>query len=93
MHRGVTSIRARMTIAMVTSVLLLTGLSTPSARGHFSDYSRRLQDNEHTQIRKTDLSGSFKVKGMSKVLVDGFCRGSEFLYIKIQEAPDHAELL
>jgi len=46
-----------------------------------------------TRVRKTALNGRFNVRGMSLVLAEGFCRGAEFLYIKIQEAPDHAELL
>ncbi len=46
-----------------------------------------------TQIRKTDLNGSFRVRGMSAVLAEGFCRGNEFLYIRIEEAPNHQELI
>ena len=44
-------------------------------------------------IRKTNLSGSFRVRGMSSVLAEGFCTGQEFLYIRIEAAPDHVELL
>lgn len=46
-----------------------------------------------TQVRKTDLNGDFKVKGMSRVLADGFCSGNEFIYVKIENAPDHRELI
>lgn len=46
-----------------------------------------------TQLRKTDLNASFKVKGMSRALADGFCSGKEFLYVRIEEAPDHQELI
>ena len=46
-----------------------------------------------TQTRKSDLNGRFKTRGMSAVLAEGFSRGSEFLYIKIEQAPDHTELL
>lgn len=46
-----------------------------------------------TQIRKTDINGSFRVRGMSPVLAEGFCRGHEFLYIRIESAPDHEELI
>jgi Holliday junction resolvase RusA-like endonuclease len=46
-----------------------------------------------TQVRKTDLNGSFRVRGMSPVLAEGFCRGNEFLYIRIELAPDHEELI
>ena len=46
-----------------------------------------------TYIRKTDLNGSFRVRGMSPVLAEGFCRGNEFLYVRIELAPDHEELI
>lgn len=45
-----------------------------------------------TYVRKTDLNGSFRVRGMSPVLAEGFCRGSEFLFVRIELAPDHEEL-
>ncbi len=43
--------------------------------------------------RKRDLDGSFRIKGMSPVLAEGFCRGNEFLHIRVEEAPDHRELI
>ena len=46
-----------------------------------------------TQIRKTDINGSFRVRGMSAVLAEGFCRGNEFLYIRVELAPDHEEFI
>jgi len=30
---------------------------------------------------------------MSRVLAEGFCRGDEFLYVKVEEAPDHVRIL
>lgn len=42
--------------------------------------------------RKRDLDGSFRIKGMSTVLAEGFCRGREFLHVRVEEAPDHREL-
>ncbi|CAN5563726.1 hypothetical protein BH10CHL1_BH10CHL1_07220 [soil metagenome] len=45
------------------------------------------------QVRKTDINGSFRVRGMSPVLADAFIKGKEFLYICIELAPDHEELL
>jgi Holliday junction resolvase RusA-like endonuclease len=45
-----------------------------------------------TVVRKTDLNGSFRVRGMSFVLAEGFCRGNEFLHIRVEAAPDHGEL-
>jgi crossover junction endodeoxyribonuclease RusA len=46
-----------------------------------------------TVVRKTDLNGSFRVRGMSPILAEGFCRGTEFLYIRVEVAPDHEELI
>jgi crossover junction endodeoxyribonuclease RusA len=46
-----------------------------------------------TNLRKTDLNGRFQVRGMSAVLAEGFCKGEEFLHIRIEAAPDHGELL
>ena len=46
-----------------------------------------------TEVRKTNLDGSFRVRGMSVVLAEGFCRGTEFIYVRVEESPDHAELL
>lgn len=45
-----------------------------------------------TVVRKTDLNGSFRVRGMSPVLAEGFCRGTEFLYVRIERAPSHEEV-
>jgi crossover junction endodeoxyribonuclease RusA len=39
------------------------------------------------------MHGSFRVRGMSSVLAEGFCRGKEFLYICVDIAPDHEELI
>src|SRR5207245_683675 len=44
-------------------------------------------------LRKTNLAGSFRVKGMSAVLAEGFCSGKEFLYVRVETAPDHGDLL
>lgn len=42
--------------------------------------------------RRRSLNGSFRVKGMSRVLADAFCKGEEFLHIKVEAAPDPEEL-
>lgn len=42
--------------------------------------------------RRRSLNGSFRVKGMSLMLAEGFCQGSEFLHVKIESAPDPADL-
>lgn len=46
-----------------------------------------------TIVRKTDLNGSFRVRGMSFVLAEGFCRGNELLYVRIELAPGHEDLI
>ncbi len=46
-----------------------------------------------TQLRKTDLNGRFRVRGMSPILAEGFCGGEDFLHIRIEAAPDHGELV
>lgn len=42
--------------------------------------------------RRRSLNGSFRVKGMSPVLAEGFCKGEEFLHIRIEAAPDPTTL-
>lgn len=44
-------------------------------------------------VRKTDLNGRFRVRGMPLVLAEGFSRGREFLYVRVELAPDHEELI
>lgn len=46
-----------------------------------------------SQAAKRNLDGNFRVKGMSPVLAEGFCSGSEFIYVRILEAPSQEELL
>ncbi len=46
-----------------------------------------------TKIRKTDLDGRFEVRGMSQVLAEAFSGGAEFLYVRVEDPPDHGELL
>lgn len=42
--------------------------------------------------RRRNLNDSFRVKGMSTALAEGFCKGEEFLHIKIESAPDPSDL-
>jgi Golgi nucleoside diphosphatase len=42
--------------------------------------------------RRRSLNGSFRIKGMSLVLAEGFCKGEEFLHVRIEVAPDPQEL-
>ncbi|MEB3213062.1 MAG: RusA family crossover junction endodeoxyribonuclease [Leptolyngbyaceae bacterium] len=42
--------------------------------------------------RRRNLNHSFRVKGMSTVLAEGFCQGEEFLHVKVEEAPDPSDV-
>jgi Holliday junction resolvase RusA-like endonuclease len=46
-----------------------------------------------TQVRKTSIDGQFYVRGISSILAEGFVRGEGFVHIRIETAPNHAELL
>ncbi len=46
-----------------------------------------------TSVRKTNIDQPMTVRGISRVLAEGFCRGDEFLYVKVEEAPDHVRIL
>lgn len=45
------------------------------------------------QTRKTNIDGRFRVRHLSPVYARAFGGGREFVYIKIEEAPSHEELL
>jgi crossover junction endodeoxyribonuclease RusA len=42
--------------------------------------------------RRRNLNGSFRVKGISPALAEGFSKGQEFLHIRIEPAPDPGDL-
>ena len=42
--------------------------------------------------RRKNLNGSFRVRGMSPVLAEGFIQGVEFVHVKIEHAPDPSDL-
>ena len=46
-----------------------------------------------TRVRKTSLNGSFRLRGLSRVLAEGFGWDKEFLYVRVENAPSHEELL
>jgi Holliday junction resolvase RusA-like endonuclease len=46
-----------------------------------------------SRAAKRNLAGSFRVKGMSSVLAEGFCSGREFIHVKILESPSQEELV
>jgi len=46
-----------------------------------------------SRAAKRNLAGSFRVKGMSSILAQGFCSGHEFIHVKILESPSQEELV
>ncbi len=51
-----------------------------------------IDDDQVTDVlsRKRSLNGTFRVE--SEILAEGFTRGNEFLYVKIEEAPREEEV-
>lgn len=45
------------------------------------------------QMRKTNIDGRFRLRRISSVYARAFGSGKEFVYIRIEEAPNHEELL
>jgi crossover junction endodeoxyribonuclease RusA len=44
-------------------------------------------------VRKTRLDGRFDVRGISLILASGFSHNAAFVYTRVDDAPDHGELL
>lgn len=42
---------------------------------------------------KREVNGSFRVRGMSAVLAEGFVSDVEFLYIRVEPGPDEEEVI
>ena len=42
---------------------------------------------------KRNINGRFRVRGMSRVLADAFVEGQEFVYVRVEVAPDPADLI
>ncbi|MDB9528289.1 RusA family crossover junction endodeoxyribonuclease [Oscillatoria sp. CS-180] len=42
--------------------------------------------------RRRNLNGSFRVKGISLTLAEGFIKGEEFVHVMIEVAPDPSDL-
>lgn len=53
------------------------------------DYAYQVTD---VISRRRNLNASFRVKGMSPVLADAFIQGVEFVHVRIEVAPDPADL-
>jgi Holliday junction resolvase RusA-like endonuclease len=45
-----------------------------------------------TKARKRQIDGSFRIRGVSPVLLNAFSDGDDFIHIKVEEAPDMEEL-
>jgi crossover junction endodeoxyribonuclease RusA len=45
-----------------------------------------------TIIRRTFIGGRFRILNHSRVLIDAIEQEEEFVYIRIEEAPDHTEI-
>jgi hypothetical protein len=54
-----------------------------------------VDDNQVTDVRAgvRSLDGTFKVRGISEVLAGGFVTGRDFVHVRVERAPDHAELV
>ena len=52
-------------------------------------------DSQITDIQSLlrDVTKSFKVQGMSIKLAEGFSFGNDFIYIRVEDAPDHEEIV
>jgi Holliday junction resolvase RusA-like endonuclease len=42
--------------------------------------------------RRRNLDGSFRVKGISPTLAEGFIQGVEFVHVRVEKAPDPTDL-
>ena len=46
-----------------------------------------------TVVRRTDIRGAFYIGGQSEILLAAIRREAEFVYIRVDRAPDHGRLL
>ncbi len=53
------------------------------------DDDSQIRHSEHAQ---TSIDGSFKVRGVSKVILGAFNIGKQFVYIRIEDAPAQTQL-
>lgn len=52
------------------------------------------EDYQVTDVtsRRRNLNGSFRVKGISPTLAEGFIKGVEFVHVTVEAAPDPSDL-
>lgn len=53
------------------------------------DDDSQIRHSEHTQ---TSIDDAFQVRGVSKVILNAFAVGKEFVYIRIEDAPPQTQL-
>jgi crossover junction endodeoxyribonuclease RusA len=46
----------------------------------------------HAEHVQTGIDEFFQIRGVSKVILEAFHRGTEFVYVRIETAPAHAQL-
>lgn len=54
-----------------------------------------VDDSQITDITacKRNINGSFRIKGLSPPLAKGFMHSDDFVHVKIENIPDHQELV
>ncbi|MBI1915513.1 MAG: RusA family crossover junction endodeoxyribonuclease [Planctomycetes bacterium] len=53
------------------------------------------QDDRQIRYSETihlSIDAPVKIRGASKILLDAYCKGAEFLYIRIEDSPDVIQL-
>jgi len=46
----------------------------------------------HAEHSQTSVDAFFRIRGVSKVILEAFHRGKEFVYVRIEQAPSHTQL-
>jgi crossover junction endodeoxyribonuclease RusA len=49
----------------------------------------QIRQSEHSQ---TSIDGAFRIRGVSRVILNAFATGKEFVYIRIEDAPPQTQL-
>jgi crossover junction endodeoxyribonuclease RusA len=50
------------------------------------------QQITHAEHSQTSIDGFFQVRRVSRVILEAFHRGKEFVYVRIEAAPAHTQL-
>jgi crossover junction endodeoxyribonuclease RusA len=53
------------------------------------DDDRQIRCSETLQV---SIDAPIRIRKASKILLDAFCKGDEFLYVRIEDAPDFIQL-